>query len=181
MARLARGLPQKQDGIKIVTRAPSSADGKAGDMRLLASSSVEGVVLYVKSGNKWFPFQSGIDSKISSRIRPDYDSGWFLVALDSVYDKTFGWNVSADTLPRNVKILWSDAATPVLGTDEIWEVQTGQYFGSAGGMGAYIEYYSNKVIRLHTGDDYTFYTAADMIGGTGANSTAGYYKLQVWK
>jgi len=62
MPRLARGLPQKQDGIKIVTRIPSGADGKAGDMRLLAKSSVEGAVLYVKSGNKWFPFQSGLDT-----------------------------------------------------------------------------------------------------------------------
>ena len=62
MARLARGLPQKQDGIKIVTKIPSSSDGKAGDMRLLSTSSVEGAVLYVKSGNKWFPFQSGLDT-----------------------------------------------------------------------------------------------------------------------
>ena len=67
MARLARGLPQKQDGIKIVTRAPSGADGKAGDMRLLAKSSVEGAVLYVKSGNKWFPFQSGIDTSTPAK------------------------------------------------------------------------------------------------------------------
>ena len=60
MARLGRGLPQKQDGIKMSNKIPSSGDGKAGDMRLVMNSSTDGAVLYVRSGNKWFPFKSGL-------------------------------------------------------------------------------------------------------------------------
>ena len=96
MARLGRGLPQKQEGIKIVTRIPSGADGKAGDMRLLARSSVEGAVLYVKSGNKWFPFQSGIDTGKAIITKPLYDSGWVNVTKDADYN--FDHNLNSQML-----------------------------------------------------------------------------------
>ena len=92
MPRLARGLPQKQDGIKIVTRIPSNADGKAGDMRLLTSSSIEGSILYIKSGNKWFPFQSGIDTGKKIVIKPDYDSGYVTVVKNVDYTFNHGLN-----------------------------------------------------------------------------------------
>ena len=126
MARLARGLPQKQDGIKIVTKIPSGADGKAGDMRLLAKSSVTGAVLYVKSGNKWFPFQSGIDTSTPAKklFEEDgyqyFDSGLIIQwgndsrNTDAAYTINFTKEFPSECVGVMVNRQTADAESPML-------------------------------------------------------------------
>ena len=184
MSQESRRLENKKRtlGSQIKSGAPQVNDLREGEniFRQVDGNVIEYIRFNNQLYNKRFEsIYSRTEVQSTTSQSPDYDSGWFLVAVNSVYDQTFGWNVSADTLPSIVKILWSDDATPVVGTDEIWEVQSGQILHGSKGMNCYIEYVSSTVIRLHTGDNYTF--IASDVGGTGVTSTAGYYKLQVWK
>lgn len=179
-----RLLHTKQNRGKTGVGLPSDREGSNGDIWV---REVNGkITLCAKYNNTWRKFTEDTTSvamTITPTVSqtPDYDSGWFSVTTAQTYDKTFGWTVTADTLPTIVKITWSDDATPVIGTDPIWEVQAGQYYysSSSRGMNCYIEYSSSTVIRLHTGDNYTMYSNTS--GGDGILSSGGYYKLEVWK
>ena len=182
MARLARGLPQKQDGIKIVTSIPSSGDGKAGDIRLLAKSSVEGAVLYVKSGSKWFPFQSGIANPITKLARkPDFDSGWIDVdRQDTDKDNhtiAHGLRLTADGTPRLAQVWLRDTygsgdsgayATP---TNYLYQHEKFQH-GMGNPLtwiGTDIRYSADNIYIQAYSSYYIFHTYQDDSGGVGTH------------
>ena len=149
MPRLARGLPQKQDGIKIVTSIPSSGDGKAGDIRLLAKSSVEGAVLYVKSGNKWFPFQSGLDT--STPPKKLFETDGYQV-LDS--GLIIQWGTTSDS-----------SATPTITFPIAFPSACFQVMGTSGGSGGntnvdtYTITATNFVMRHGSGERPSYWMA----------------------
>jgi hypothetical protein len=114
----------------------------------------------------------------SDKMEPDYDSGWFEVNAATTYPLDLGFTLT--DLPMSVKIYYSDNESPVMGADEIWLVQAGQYYYSNAGMNAYVEIQDASTIKIHTGTNYVFY-AYRAGNETTPNAASGFYRVRLWK
>jgi len=114
----------------------------------------------------------------ADKMEPDFESEWFAVGIEQTYPLDLGFSLT--DLPMSVQIYWSDNASPVIGADEIWLVQAGQYYYNNDGMNAYVEIKDASTINIHTGSGYTFY-AWRAGSETTVYSQAGYYKVRLWK
>ncbi len=115
----------------------------------------------------------------ADKMEPDYDSGWFAVTTSQHYALDLGFNLT--DLPMSVQIYFSNDASPQIGTDPIYQIQSGQYYGSGGCMGAYVEIFDASTIKIHTANNWVIHAWTGSIQGYDARATSGYYRVRLWK
>jgi len=115
----------------------------------------------------------------ADKMEPDYDSGWFAVSTRQHYPLDLGFNLT--DLPMSIQIYFSNNASPQLGADPIYQIQAGQYYGSGGSMGAYVEIEDASTIKIHTANNYVIHAWTNSLDGYDARATTGFYRVLLWK
>jgi hypothetical protein len=115
----------------------------------------------------------------ADKMEPDYDSGWFAVSTRQHYPLDLGFNLT--DLPMSIQIYWSNNAFPQFGANPIYQIQAGQYYGSGGSMGAYVEIKNASQIKIHTANNYVIHAWTNSIDGYDARATTGFYRVLLWK
>lgn len=106
--------------------------------------------------------------------RPDYDSGW--VQLDKNTTITLTHNLELDTIPSLMKSYISTIATPVVGTNPIFEcLQLNE------NNGFFIEIATSNTLKAHSGANGTFdpSTFGDLTNSDDIDD--GYIRVLLWK
>lgn len=105
-----------------------------------------------------------------------YDSGWFAVAPDGVYDLTHNLNFQFEE-PFQYKILFSTINTPTIGSSEVVDI-TGFYYNSAFANGYSIIHFNSNTMRLKIGlSNIALYSTRTGNANQGAPSNIGYYRV----
>jgi hypothetical protein len=103
----------------------------------------------------------------AENFRGVYDSGWFAVTLNTLYQKAHGLG----GLPRLVVLLWAASPTP-----SDWHVVTSILHEGGAARGPAI-YPTASAVRIHTGNHATHGTICTAV----AESGAGYYRVVAWR
>jgi len=115
----------------------------------------------------------------ADKMEPDFDSGWFAVGLRQHHALDLGFTLT--DLPMSVQIYFSNNASPQIGADPIYQIQSGQYYGSGGSMGAYVEIFDASTIKIHTANNFVIHAWTNSIDGYDARASSGYYRVRLWK
>ena len=113
----------------------------------------------------------------------NYDSGWFAVSSNSVYDLThnLGWSFPN---PPFIRAFFSTTASPILGTNNIYEISVNSMSGLYNGADNYqygishIRHITSNQLRISTPIRGVYYSRG---GEDVANYTAGYFRIIMYR
>ena len=146
------------------------------NMKVPQKKSIDEIETDDDSTNDTVAKKTIFDEKADKFIlpRPDYDSGW--VQLDKNTTKTLTHNLELDTIPSLMKSYISTIATPVVGTNPIFEcLQLNE------NNGFFIEIATSNTLKAHSGANGTFdpSTFGDLTNSDDIDD--GYIRVLLWK